>query len=212
MTPLMAMLRRAWPLLAGLTLAVAVGAVFGSTLLGPDWLSLGVVAVVVVALATFWVHERGNVRTVWSLAAAIVAMGVGLVGLLAIYIAPLAMVELFGEPVQARVTAVRDGIDGREYKHRIRLARPDGTAIPGELTLPRDAGTKQGDQLAVLSDRTGVANPVPADEPVTGSAAFLVILWLAVAGPAVLCGMAPDSGPTVRGRERRAAPRDRRRR
>jgi hypothetical protein len=110
--------------------------------------------------------------------------------------APLLILHTRGEHTRATVTAERvsSAKSGPTYKYR--LAAPDGRKIPGELAEPDDE-FDVGDQVTVVFDPRGVANPHDTDFAGLGlplAGATLALLVAAV----VLCVPATAERPRPR--------------
>jgi hypothetical protein len=101
---------------------------------------------------------------------------------------PLLILRVRGEHTVAIVTAERTSSSRSGPTYKYRLVTPDRQKIPGELSEPDDEFSV-GDQVSVVFDPRGVANPHDADFvglglPLAGGALALLITTIVLCVPA----------------------------
>ncbi|GHJ49295.1 hypothetical protein Cs7R123_66370 [Catellatospora sp. TT07R-123] len=81
---------------------------------------------------------------------------------LAFFWAPLAVLDLRGDPVTATVSGVHV-IGGKQRMYQYQLRGPDGRTLPGALTEYQDV-YRTGDRVDVVADRDAELDPVEAGD------------------------------------------------
>ncbi|WP_155374984.1 hypothetical protein [Catellatospora vulcania] len=184
---LLVTVRRALPLLGVLTAGLLVSAVAGTSLLNQDLQLVGFFGGLFVALGAIYVIKARDLRAGWGFTALGLAVFINIIFMLSV---SAVILELAGEPVAATVVADRDGYEGKApTSHRYTLTELGGAPIRGELTLEEGEPLELGEQVTVLRDPAGLANPMLADEVVAGSTGALVFFWLVLAVPALIAGV-----------------------